>query len=90
MLYKSPKIEPFGDKYAAGTCISKTGRTVVVVECIYEPYIFSHSVATSLAECNHCSPRPYSLDCGQLLKICDIVWHLPQGHMSVAARRHFS
>jgi len=25
------------------------------------------------------------LDCGQLLTICDIVWHLPQWHMSVAA-----
>ena len=30
-----------------------------------------------------------SLDCGQLLTICDIVWRLPQGHMSVAARLHF-
>jgi len=27
-----------------------------------------------------------NLDCAQLLTICDIVWHLPQGHMSVAAR----
>jgi len=25
---------------------------VVVVECIYKPYVFSHSVATSSAECN--------------------------------------
>jgi len=32
---------------------------------------------------------PSSLDCGQLLTVCDIIWHLPQGHMSVAARRHF-
>jgi len=56
---------------------------VVVVECICEPYVFSLSVATSSAECNHCSP-PSRLVCGQLLTICGIIWHLPQGHMSVA------
>jgi len=60
----------------------------VFVECIYKPYVFSHSVATSSAECNHCSP-PSSLVCGQLLTICGIAWHLPQGHMLVAARLHF-
>jgi len=54
---------------------------VVVVECIYEPYVINHSVAMSPAEWNHCSP-PSSLYCGQLLTICDIVWRLPQGHMS--------
>jgi len=47
-----------------------------------------HLVAMSSAECNRCSPLS-SLDCGQLLTICDIVWHLPQVHMSVAARLHF-
>ena len=31
-----------------------------------------HSVATSSAECNHCSP-PFSLFCAQLLTMCDIV-----------------
>jgi len=29
---------------------------VVVVECIYEPYVLSHSVAMSSADCNCCSP----------------------------------
>jgi len=61
---------------------------VVVVECIYEPYVSSHSVAASSAECNRCSP-PSSLVCDQLLTICNIVWRLPQGHMLVAARPHF-
>jgi len=42
----------------------------------------------SSAECNHCSPPSRSLVCG-LLTVCDIVRHLPQGHMSVAARPHF-
>jgi len=64
-----------------------TAYNVVVVECIYEPYVFSHSVVTSSAECNHCSPSS-SLVCGQLLTICDVIWHLQQGHMSVAARPH--
>jgi len=32
---------------------------------------------------------PSSLDCKQPLTTCDIVWRLPQGHMSVAARPHF-
>jgi len=40
------------------------------------------------AECNRCSP-PSSLVCGQLLTVCNIVWRLPQGQMSVAARPHF-
>jgi len=31
-----------------------TVEVVVVVECIYEPYVFNHSVA----ECNSCSPPP--------------------------------
>jgi len=31
------------------------------------------SVAAALAECNRCSPPPSSLDCVQLLTICDIV-----------------
>ena len=31
---------------------------VVVVECIYERYGFSYSIATSSAECNCCSPPP--------------------------------
>jgi len=31
---------------------------VGVVECTHESYVFSHSVATSSAECNRCSPRP--------------------------------
>ena len=60
----------------------------VVVECIYMPYVFSDSVAKSSAECNRCSP-PSSLVCGQLLTICDIIWHLPQRHKSVAARSTF-
>jgi len=61
---------------------------VVVVECIYQPYVFSRSVAMLSAECSCCSP-PSSLVCGQLLTTCDIVWHLVQGHMSVAVRPHF-
>jgi len=60
-------------------------RKGVVVECIYEPYVFSHS---SSAECNHCSP-PSRSDCGQLLIICDIVWRVQQEHILVAARPHF-
>jgi len=68
--------------------ISITTVLNVVVECIYEPYVFRHSVAMSSAECNRCNP-PSSLVCGQLLTICDILCHLPQGHMSVAARPHF-
>jgi len=63
---------------------SPSNVVVVVVDCIYERYVFSHSVAMSSAGCSCCSPS--SLDCGQLLTICDIVWCLPQGHMSVAAR----
>jgi len=35
-----------------------------------------------------CSPAS-RLVCRQLLTICDIVWRLPQGQMSVAARPHF-
>jgi len=53
---------------------------VVVVECIYQPYVFSHSVATSSAECNRCS----SLQLG-LWAAVDNMWHclaLPQGHVS--------
>ena len=45
-------------------------NVVVVVECIYEPYVFGRSVAASSAECNHCSP-PWSLVCGQLLTVCE-------------------
>jgi len=60
----------------------------VVVECVYKPHVFNRSVATSSAECSRCSP-PFSLVCGQLLTIPDIVWHLPQGQMSAAARPHF-
>ena len=45
---------------------------VVVIECIYKLYFFSHSMATSSAECSRCSP-PSSLVCGQLLTIPDIV-----------------
>jgi len=56
---------------------------VVVVKSTYEPYAFSHSVATSSAKCN-CYSSTSSLVCGQLLTTRDIVWHLPQGHMSVA------
>ena len=50
---------------------------VVVVECIYSR-VFSHSVATSSAECNRCNP-PSSLVCGQLLTMCDVVWRLHKG-----------
>ena len=60
----------------------------VVADCFYKPCVSSHSVALSSAECSHCSP-PSSLVCGQLLTICDIVWHLSQGRMSVAARPDF-
>jgi len=60
-------------------------NVVVVPECIYQPYVFSHLVAISSAECNF-TAAPSVLDCGQLLTICDIVWRLPHGHMSVAAR----
>ena len=40
---------------------------VVVVNCIYKPCVFSHSVASAIAAASS------SLDCGQLLTICDIV-----------------
>ena len=45
-------------------------------------------MSTSSAECNRCS-SPSSLVCGQLLTICDLIWHLPQRHMSIAARPDF-
>ena len=36
----------------------KAHFVVVVIECIYKSYVFSHSVATSTAEWNHCrQPR---------------------------------
>jgi len=54
------------------------------IKCIYEPYVFSHSVAMSSAECT-----PFSLVCGQLLTVCDVIWHLRQGHMSVVEKPHF-
>ena len=59
-------------------------NVVVVVECIYEPYVFGRSVATSSAECNHSSPCS-SLVCGQLLTVCEWLWRLSQGHMSADA-----
>jgi len=68
----------------AVACIVNLVAVVVVIDCTYEPYVFSQSVATSSAECNRSS-----LVCGQLLTICNIAWHLPQGHMSVAAGPHF-
>jgi len=55
-------------------------NVVVVAKCIYKPYVLRHSLATSSAECNHCSP-PSSLVCEQLLTKCDIVLGLPQGHL---------
>ena len=64
-------------------CQSSQSTEVVVVKSTYEPYAFSHSVATSSAKCNCYSPTS-SLVCGQLLTTRDIVRHLPQGHMSVA------
>jgi len=67
---------------------NRSKMTVIVVKCIYEPYVFNRSAATSSAECNRCSP-PFSLVYVQLLTICDIVWRLLQGQMSVAARPHF-
>ena len=38
--------------------VSRTicSKAVVVVECSYESYVFSHSQATSSVECNRCSP----------------------------------
>jgi len=63
-------------------------NVVVVVKCIYKPYVSSHLVATSSAECNGCR-LPSSLDYGHRFTICDIVSHLPQGNTSVAARPHF-
>jgi len=66
-------------------CQSTEGNVVVivVVECIYEPYVFSHLVSTSSAECSHCSPSS-SLDCDwqyvTLFGFC---------HASVATRPHF-
>ena len=47
---------------------------VVVVQCSYEPYIFSHLVATSSAESNRCSPPSGSV-CWQ--------WHCP--HLLLSA-----
>jgi len=40
---------------------STAANVVVVVEYIYEPYVFSHSVATSSADCNHYSPLQLGL-----------------------------
>ena len=74
------------DKVKCYTSYEMHIQSCFVVERIYKPYLFSHKVATSSAEYNRCNS---SMDCGQLLTICDIVWHLPQGHMSVAARFHF-
>ena len=76
---------------------------VAVIECIYEPYVFS--------QCSRCSPpsslitaykMTYTVSSGALNStptnqiqldlwalLTDIVWHLPQVHMSVAARPHF-
>ena len=55
--------------WAVGMHVSAcTLNSCCVVECIYELYVFSSSVATSSAECNHCSP-PSSLVCGQLLPL---------------------
>jgi len=58
--------------YCLIRCMSSTNFTlkldlppnVVVVECIYEPHVFSHSVGTSSAECICCSCLS-SLDCMQ-------------------------
>ena len=49
---------------------------VVVVECIYKRYVFSHSVAMSSAERIAIAASPSSLDCGQLT-LSHIVLHLP-------------
>ena len=43
---------------------------IVIVECFYEPRIFSHSVATSSAECNRCSPLQLGL-----WTAVDNMWH---------------
>jgi len=51
---QSTDIEP---RWHPGEFIIITAVVVaVVVECIYELYVFSHLVATSSAECNCCSP----------------------------------
>ena len=73
---------------AAAVSAQQKNTISVVVKCIYKLYVFSHSVSTSSAECNRCSP-PSSLVCGQLLTICDIVWHLPQGPISAARPTSF-
>ena len=72
---RSLETQPRLRKQSVQSYLAK-GRITVVVECIYKLYVFSHTVATSSAECN-CSSPPSSLVCGQLLTISDIVWHLP-------------
>ena len=71
--YSRPPIDPY--------------LTPACYRILAAPFVFSHSVATSSAECNHCS-SPSSLVCGQLLTVCNIVWRFLLGHMSVAARPH--
>jgi len=60
--------------YCLIRCMSSTNFTlkldlppnVVVVECIYEPHVFSHSVGTSSAECICCSSLSYNVFSGTL------------------------
>jgi len=47
-----------------------SGTVVAVVEYIYKPYVFNHSVATSSAECNRCSPIQLGL-----WTAVDNMWH---------------
>ena len=82
------EIQPGGlaDKYVSNFSLYLPDVNVVVVKCIYEPYVFTYSV--NQWQCHQLS-APFSLVCGQLLTIFDVIWLLPQGHMSVAARLHF-
>jgi len=62
-------------------CFTVVAVVVVVVECIYEPYDFSHSAAASSAECNCCSPLQL-----RLWAAVDNMWH----HLVLATRAHVS
>ena len=52
---------------------------VVVVKYIYT--ICRHPFSSNVISCVQSLQPPSSMYCGQLLTMCDIVWHLPQGHV---------
>jgi len=61
---------------------------VVVILCIYEPFVINHWTATSSAKWS-CHKPLSSLVCGQLLTMWNIVWCLPHQHLSLVVRPDF-